>query len=201
MGDEYGPWDALTLDEAVELFEPAPLRWWVTGGHALEMHLERSWRDHEDTDVSFVRAEAGALRSHLAPWDIWLAADGVLSPWSGAPLDRALHHNNLWCRRSSGAWGLDLTVSDGDASSWIFRRDHTLRLPWDRAVLRSEAGVPYLAPELQMLFESRDLRPKDELDAAEVLPALDTERARFLAARLTADHPWQAMMIHGADRV
>lgn len=37
------------------------------------------------------------------------------------------------------------------------------------AVLRSAAGIPYLAPELQLLYKSKGLRPKDDVDAAEVI--------------------------------
>ncbi len=37
-------------------------------------------------------------------------------------------------------------------------------------------GVPYLAPELQMLFKSTAIRPKDDLDAAPVIPRLDPGR-------------------------
>ena len=41
------------------------------------------------------------------------------------------------------------------------------------AVLLSEQGIPYLAPEIQLLFKSKNNRTKDDGDATEVIPALD----------------------------
>lgn len=195
MAQDLGRWDPLDLAEAIELFEEANFRWWVTGGHALELHLGRSWRSHSDVDISFCRQSAGAVRDLLADWDIHVAAAGRLSPWSGEPLRTEANQNNLWCRRSrSEPWSLDLTVSSGDENSWIFRRDPSHRVPWERAVLRSPSGVPYLAPDLQLLFKSKDPRPKDELDLVEVVSVLDASRCAALAEWLADDHPWQARL-------
>ena len=59
--------------------------------------------------------------------------------------------------------------------------------------MRTSEGVPYLAPELQLLFKSKVPRPKDDIDAAEVIPALDVTQRTFLARRLEPDHPWQQL--------
>ena len=50
-------------------------------------------------------------------------------------------------------------------------------------------GFPYLAPELQLLFKSKDNRTKDDRDATEVIPALNDEQRRRLRALLPGDHP------------
>lgn len=190
---EYGPWSPLNLPEIVELFERAPFRWWISGGRALELHLGRTWREHEDVDVGLVRTDAPGLRDVLRGWDV-LVADGALSPWAG-DVPTA---DNLWCRRAPGEpWALDLTVGDGSSDEWIYKRDRSVRLPWDEAVLRSPDGVAYLAPEVQLLFKgmgSLGIRPKDQLDAVEVVPALEPARRRWLSARLPPDHPWQALV-------
>ncbi len=126
------------------VFSAGSFRWWVTGGHALELHVGRSWRQHDDTDVSFVRADSAHVFRLLSDWQISVAAAGVLSPWAGEPLDAAAHQNNLWCKQSSTApWCLDLTVSEGDGQEWIFRRDPSLRIDWHDAVLRSDDDIPY----------------------------------------------------------
>jgi len=75
---------------------------------------------------------------------------------------------------------------------WIFRRDPTIRIPWPEAVLRSDRDVPYLAPDLQILFKSKDPRPKDDLDATEVIPELTSVERSRLHRFLPEDHPWQA---------
>ena len=185
----------MSTDEAVTLFAPAPFRWWIAGGHALDAHLHRAWRAHGDLDIGICRHDAPALAEILAGWDIHRAAAGRLSPWDGGPLSADRAPNNLWCRRSpDGPWCLDVTLGAGDDRSWIYRRDPTIQRPWDEAVLTGHDGVPYLAPELQLLFKSTGGRPKDDLDAAEVLPALDPTRRTWVADHLPADHRWQLLI-------
>jgi hypothetical protein len=189
--DEYGPWAPLPLDEAVGLFAGAGFRWWISGGHAFELHLGRSWRDHDDTDVSLRRDDAPAMREHLSRWDLHIGAAGVLTPWDGHPLDEASHENNVWARRTpSSPWALDLTISGGDDREWVYRRDPAVRRPWHEAVLRSSGGVPYLAPEIELLFKCKNTRAKDDVDAAEVIPALEPDRRAWLFRHLPPGHRW-----------
>ncbi len=170
------------------------MRWWISGGHALELHLGRSWRSHDDIDVGVLRGDAPGLATLLEDWDIEIAAAGVLTRWDGSvPLSEE-SQNNLWCRkRSDQSWCLDVTLGDGDQESWIFGRDPSIRVLWADAILRTALGVPYLAPELQLLYKSRDMRPKDELDARQVIPNLTSDQRGRINALLPEDHPWQAL--------
>jgi hypothetical protein len=192
---ELGPWEPLGLPSVVQVFGPAPFRWWICGGVALDLHVGRSWRDHDDTDVGIVRGDLGLVGQLLSSWYLYVAAAGDLRPWRGEPLDAARHQNNVWCRRrADGPWVLDLTINDGSDDGWIYRRDRSVGVPWDLAVLRTIDGVPYLAPELQLLFKSTHRRPKDEVDAAEVIPNLDPRRRAWLAGLLDPAHPWQRQL-------
>ena len=102
--------------------------------------------------------------------------------------------NNSWARRTSdGPWQLDVTVGDGTQTHWIYRRDPEVTRPWHEAVLHTAGGVPYLAPEVQLLFKSKDSRSKDDLDAAEVIPGLTPTRLEFLSSHLDSNHPWRGL--------
>ena len=192
---EVERWEPLSLAETIRIFNRAAFRWWISGGQALELHVGRSWRDHHDTDVGVARPDLSQLRVLLDGWDIHVAAAGRLHSWHGEELRPELHQNNLWCRRQPDApWQLDVTISEGNAQAWIYRRDPAVRLAWQTAVLRTEDGVPYLAPELQLLFKSKEPRDKDETDARQVIPALDVEQRRRLNELLPGDHPWQALI-------
>ncbi len=191
---DLGRWEPLAVAEVAGLFGAAPFRWWISGGRALECHLGRTWRDHDDTDVGLTREEVPRLRSVLVG-DVHVAAAGRHRPWTGeAP--RAEHQeNNLWCRTDQHhPWALDLTIGDGDATVWRYRRDPSVTFPWSTAVLHTEDRVPYLAPELQLLFKSKGTREKDDLDAREVIPELDPSRLDRLSGLLPIDHPWQTLI-------
>lgn len=185
-------WDPLTLKAVEEVFTDAPFRWWVSGGVALELHVGRSWRSQEDLDIGVVRTEADDVYSWLANWDLWVAAGGELRPWRGEPLELDRGENNVWARENSeSSWRFDLTISSGNDTEWVYRRDQKIRRSWDRAVLWTPDGLPYLAPELQLLFKSRNSLPKDDLDARQVIPLLDAGQRTFLADHIGAGHPWR----------
>jgi hypothetical protein len=192
---DLGPWEPLALDDVVGLFSGAAFRWWVAGGHALEVHCGRSWRDHGDVDVGISRDDAVALAVVLDGWQVAVAAGGVLRIWDGEPLAADHDENNLWCRRRpDGPWELDVIVGEGSGDRWVYRRDPAITLPWADALLVSPTGIPYLAPDAQLLFKSEGQRPKDHVDAREVIPSLDPARLHRLAAWLDRNHPWQELL-------
>jgi hypothetical protein len=74
--DRDGPWKPLDIGDIVLLFEDAATRWWICGGHALDLHLGRSWRTHDDIDVGVLRGDAPALATLLEGWNSEIAAAG-----------------------------------------------------------------------------------------------------------------------------
>ncbi|HET9733356.1 MAG TPA: hypothetical protein VFP54_11840 [Acidimicrobiales bacterium] len=191
MSDDYGPWSPLGIPQLSELFAGAPFPWWVTGGVALELYTGRSWRDHDDIDVGIRRIDAGAVHRHLRRFHLCVAASGRLRPWDGRPLDPAAQENNVWMADGPGGpWLLDMAVGEGDDTRWVYRRAPTVTLPWAEAVLMTPEGVPYLAPQVQLLFKAKGLRPKDDVDARVVIPLLGEDRRRWLVRHLPAGHPW-----------
>ena len=183
------------MPQACELFVDGPFRWWISGGHAFELHTGDSWRDHGDMDIGICRSDAGAVHTWLTGWQFYVAAAGRLARWHGRPLDAARSENNVWVREStSSPWRFELTVGSGTEQKWVYRRDPSITRPWHQAVLVSSEGAPYLAPDLQLLFKAKKPRPKDHEDATRVIPTLDTTQQRFLEEHLAAGHPWQAII-------
>lgn len=91
-------------------------------------------------------------------------------------------------------WRFDITVDNGNDTEWIYRRDESTRRLWDSAVLWSSDGHPYLAPEIQLLFKSKNPRPKDDLDAEKVIPLLHADQRIFLADHLESGHHWRRLV-------
>lgn len=190
-------WLPLTLDEGIALFGDAPFRWWVAGGHALELHLGMSWRSHGDFDIGICRAEADRVFEWLPGWDLVVASENELRKWDGRSLDRR-GENNVWARRpGSEPWALDITVGDGTDESWIYRRDRSITRSWDAAVLHSDSGIPYLAPDIQLLFKSKDCRRKDGQDARRMIPELKPSELEFLVRHLPPKHQWRRLVKSG----
>ncbi len=180
-----------------------PLPWWIAGGHALDLFVGRQTRVHGDIDVSILRSAATRLRPRFPGWDLNLAHDGVLTPWDGR---RAIAppYNSLWCRRDPrDPWRLQVLLEDGDSERWVCRRHPALTVPMDDAVFRTTGGVPYMAPQLQLLMKARETRPKDDADFSVVWPLLSADQAGWLVGALRRyypGHPWLDQTGNGERR-
>ena len=188
---DFGSWDPLSIREAAALFSTGPSHWYIGGGLALELFTDRSWRAHDDLDIGVRRRDLGELRSLFLDWDVHVAAAGDLTPWDGRDLDAAESENNLWIRRGPNEpWCLDIQIGDGSDEQWIFRRDPSIHLSWDQAILVTKDGVPYLAPEIQLLFKSKNVRSKDDADAREVIRELNESQSAWLRRGIPSEHQW-----------
>jgi hypothetical protein len=84
---------------------------------------------------------------------------------------------------------VDVIREQWDGDVWVYRHDPRIRTPGSELVARTSDGIPYLRPEVALLFKARRPRPKDAKDFAAVLPLLDVERRAWLAAALALVEP------------
>lgn len=214
------PWEAAALlrDEPTTLAE---LRervlgvmdgferpWWVSGGWALDVWHGSVSRPHEDLDVAIVRRDVPALREHLRDWDLRVPNPEV--PFVELPFDGTFdaEQHQIWARRrddrvpagriefSADPTWFDMLVEDAEGDEWIFRREPAIRRPLELYGAVSGDGLPYVRPEVQLLYKSRrhPERPTlndEDLDRA--LPDLEPEDRAWLreAVRtLDPNHEW-----------
>ncbi|MBC7278157.1 hypothetical protein [Nocardioides sp.] len=200
----YGPSAPHTPADVAALLEDYPGLWWITGGWAIEA-FTGVHRDHHDTDLSILREDLSLLRKHLAGrFDVWAAGSTALRPLlpdddvDDDP-DVALWETEgqLWVRRdASSPWEYDIVLSPGSARLWEYRRDPSIRMPM-RDALWERDGVRYLAPEIQLLYKAKGLRPKDQADFDATAPLLNDRDRRWLRGALEQtlpDHPWIAAL-------
>lgn len=170
---------------------PAP--WWVAGGWALDLFVG-SGREHDDVDIVVLRDDQHLIREQLPGWDVQIAHDGRLEPW---PLgDRVeLPRNGFWARPDPNEpWRLQFLLEQHEGNVWCYRRDPSIRLPLEQIGLNSDSGVPYLRPELVLLYKSRLDRDRDTVDFERTLPRLDEWARRRLASWLPPDHEWRGAL-------
>jgi hypothetical protein len=146
--------------------------------------------------VQICRDDQLAFQAALATWDLH-AADppGTLRPWRrGEILPPVVQ--DIWCRPTAlSAWALQFMLADTIGDEWVFRRDQRVRRSLAALTRRSVDGLPYVAPEVQLLFKARaSPRPKDEHDFAIAHGLLGEEARAWLDAALALyrpDHPWR----------
>jgi hypothetical protein len=90
---------------------------------------------------------------------------------------------------------LQLMLLDTEDDEWVFKRDRSIRGPLSDIGRRSPAGVPYLAPEVQLLYKAKT-QPlaKDDADFQVALPLLGPQARvwllRCLEQRFPEGHGW-----------
>ncbi len=180
----------------LSMFEGGPDSWWLTGGAALAVHFGGWWRPLGDIDVTINRTDivtAAVGLPSLAEEPLahnfraWLAAGHTDSPGNRPfAVDVFDLPISLRCvRLPPGLW-----YSTG-------RPELVLRA--DEAILRSETGMPYLAPDLVLLGKSRQRRRKDRLDFERAVPRLEPWRRTRLLGLLPPRHPWRGDSVSQTD--
>ncbi|HMM42336.1 MAG TPA: hypothetical protein PKA95_10575 [Thermomicrobiales bacterium] len=187
-------WDAWRPAEVARLFSGIDAPWYVAAGWAIDLFLGYQRREHGDLEVAVPHDRFGELMKALDGFEVFVPVSGP-GNWLVWPFDRAgelaeLHHQT-WVREpSTGRWRLDVFREPGDGDTWICRRDERIRLPYRDLIQRTADGIPYLRPEVNLLFKAKwsDLE-KNKTDFAAVLPRLDPARRRWLAEALAIAHP------------
>ena len=192
------PWRPMVPGEGTQFLVSLTVPWWIAGGWALDLFAETQTRAHKDLDVGVLRTDAVRVASALEDWEVFEARRGTLTHLQSGREPRA-DVNSLWCRPAGAKeWVMELMLNDAEDNFWVYRRDRRIRSPLQVAIRHSREGIPYLAPEIQLLFKSHATRPQDLADFESMLPRLDrAARAWLRGAIAKADHlhPW----LHAID--
>jgi hypothetical protein len=190
MSPDHYDWSPLSLSEVNDLFYNLPVPWWIAGGLAIELFVGFPVRSHEDIDIAVFREDQLIIQEYLADWDLHVASASRLTPWKqGKFLELGV--NQVWARRTPGSpWALEIMFMERDNSEWFFRRAPQVRGPLSELIRYTREGIPYLSPEIQLLFKAKEIvAAKDELDFQAVLPQLDASQRHRLLSRLEVVFP------------
>jgi aminoglycoside-2''-adenylyltransferase len=164
--------------------------WYVAGGWAVDLHLGRQTREHEDLEIGVPRDGFEPVAGRFPELAFFVAGDGELMPATPPALDR--HHQTWALDPAADVWRFDVFREPHDGDTWVSRRHESLRRPYGEIVLSTPDGVPYLSPDVVLLFKAKHLRPKDEADHAVLAPALTAEQRAWLDGALDLVHPGHA---------
>jgi hypothetical protein len=192
---EVDAWDAWRPSAVAERLAGLEAPWCVAAGWALDLFLGAETRPHSDLEVAVPAAAFDAVAARFADCDFYVPRDGRL-----APLDDELlraEHQTWACERATGKWRVDVFREPHDGDTWICRRNPEIRRPYRDIIRHTADGIPYLTPEVVLLFKAKHGRDKDEADFARVRPLLDQVRRRWLDGALALTHPahpWRAAL-------
>jgi len=180
-------WDAWHPAEVASRLAEVEVPWYVTAGWALDLFRGDETRAHEDLEIAVPAQEFPAVRAALADFELFVVGDGLAHPLSAEALRK---HHQTWVREpATGAWRLDVMREPWEGDTWVYRRDPRLRRPGAEVIARTADGIPYVQPEIALLFKAKATRDKDQADFEGVLPLLGEARRAWLTRALELVHP------------
>ena len=182
------------LERAVSLMRNFHAPWAIAGGWALDLFIGRESRSHADVDIAILRADQRRLRAQLSG-RVEKVVDGQLAEWpSTEELTLPVHEVHVtW----PDDYELEFLLNEYDpiTREWVFRRDGRIRRPLAAAF--ATGRVPYLAPEIVLLYKSKAPAAKDDADFLTVLSHLRDEQRSWLSDALDVTargHHWVSIL-------
>lgn len=181
-----------TPAEVAQRLAGVSVPWCVAAGWALDLFRGGQTRVHGDIEIAIPEAGFPEVRRRFPGYVFDAAGSGRI--WEDARPETLAAVHQTWLRDpATGNYLLDVFREPHDGDTWICRRDARIRLPYSVIVHHTEDGIPYLAPELVLLFKAKHARPKDRRDFDTTVPHLTrTQRATLveLLARVHPGHAW-----------
>jgi hypothetical protein len=187
-------WEPLDPHDLAGLLAGLDCPWWICGGWALDLFLGRETRRHDDLDVAVLRHDQVALYEQLGDWELrYATVDHRLNEWDGRWLDPPIH--GIWARRAPGRespWTCEFLLNEAQNGQWLFRRNPAVT----RALAEIGAevdGVPFLRPEIVLLYKAGEPSPKNDTDFAAAHKLLSENARNWLRRSLELcdpSHPW-----------
>ncbi|MGJ8690489.1 MAG: nucleotidyltransferase domain-containing protein [Gammaproteobacteria bacterium] len=189
-------WDSASPSDAANWLSNISVSWWIAGGWALDLFLGRETRLHGDLDIGVLRRDVATVLRSLSDWETFEAKDGALTPLVHTTPSPGV--NSLWCRRvGAKSWKFEFMLDESDGEFWLYRRDSRIRRSVSDLVHHTSSGIPYLAPEVQLLYKAKHTRSRDEADFQAVIAHLGEESRNWLRQSLVQtlpSHPWISVL-------
>jgi hypothetical protein len=168
--------------------------WYVAAGWALDLFRGRQTRRHSDLEIAIPAADFAEISGRFSGYIFDGVGQNCL--WEDATPEVLAATHQTWLRdAASGDYLVDVIREPHEGQTWICRHDPTIRQPYDEIICHTADGIPYLAPELVLLFKAKHARPKDQGDFEGALPELSpAQRKRLveLIGHVYPEHRWLA---------
>ncbi|WP_217551139.1 hypothetical protein [Streptomyces sp. GbtcB6] len=191
--------DAWRPEQVAERLGGVGVPWCVAAGWALDLFRGEQSRDHGDLEIAVPVAGFAEVRDRFPGYVFDAVGSGRV--WATAGDEALAATHQTWIRDpASGQFLFDVFREPHEGGTWICRRDESLRLPYGAVIDRTADGIPYLVPELVLLFKAKETRPKDQADFDGVLPLLGRTRREVLGGWLTHVYPGHSWLARLATR-
>ncbi len=164
--------------------------WCFGGGWAIDGLIGKATRDHTDVDIVIWRDDQKDFRRQFSDWEWQTYVHREPRPWLDGEFLELPAHNAIGIK---GDKELEMLMIEREKNEWWFRRNPSIRMLANRAMIPTPSGFNVLNPAIVLLFKSNRLDDKDHHDFENGLPMMEiADRAWLKQALATIDerHVW-----------
>ncbi|MFW9991621.1 MAG: nucleotidyltransferase domain-containing protein [Candidatus Odinarchaeota archaeon] len=152
--------------------------WFIAGGWAIDLHLNRVTRAHDDVDIVVLKKYRKELQVFL--------------------LETVFRGSVRLAKASQGVFPkhpahFDIFTLESDDDVCFLDKAKTIGLPLSMIGSCYAGGLPFLTPEIVVYFKARNTSSKDERDFSNIVNHFNASCRQWLKQVLQAcypDHPW-----------
>jgi hypothetical protein len=193
---DINAWQPWTPNEVYKRFAGIDAPWCVVGGWAIDLWLGEQTRPHDDIEISILREDLAQFRAALPDCEFFAAGSGKVTRLG--PAEPATEIHQVWClEKETKKWRLDIMIEPGSRQTgafgtWHFKHDPSICKARNETVLRDWNGVPFMCPEVVLLFKAKNIRAKDQFDFESVLSTFHTQQYWLAEAieKVYPRNPW-----------
>lgn len=165
--------------------------WFIAGGWAIDLFIGKETREHQDIEISIFRKDQLYIKDYLKNWDFHKVINGEFELWNGDFLELPIHE--IHAENTLNGDCLEVLLNETNENAWLFRREPTICFPADLVGGWSEEGIPYLRPEIVLLYKAKEPREKDHQDFFHAKKYLNLSQKKWLQKAIQVHipgHPW-----------
>jgi hypothetical protein len=162
--------------------------WFVAGGWALDLFLNRETRPHSDIEIGIFRNNQMKLYRYFEKRKKYYIDNRsrigkhIKTEWNKEYLRLPIHEICI----EYDDLELEVLLNEKDEENWIYRRDEKIKLNENLAIQYSTNEIPYLSPEIVLLYKTKDLRDKDIEDIKNAAPRMSDFQKRWLIDNISS---------------
>ncbi|MDI7744197.1 hypothetical protein QMK38_19480 [Lysinibacillus fusiformis] len=170
--------------------------WFIAGGWAIDLFIGKETREHKDLEIALFRKDQLYLKTYLTEWDFKKVIKGEFYNWENEFLELPIHE--IHAANKLNGDEIEILLNETNDSDWEFRRDLRISSPLNTVWSYSETGIPYLNPEIVLLYKAKNTREKDHQDFHTIKDYLNKEKRQWLRNALELhepEHKWIQFLI------
>ncbi|WP_453996087.1 nucleotidyltransferase domain-containing protein [Bacillus nitroreducens] len=161
--------------------------WFFAGGWAIDLFIGKETREHTDIEFAIFRKDQLYLKDYLKEWEFKKVMNGKFHAWENEFLELPIHEIHASNKYSDDK--IEILLNESNENNWIFRRDERISYPLDSIWSITETGIPYLNPEIVLLYKAKNTREKDHRDFLNIKDNLDNKKKKWLKNALEIHEP------------